>query len=124
MAERARSVQEKFEQRQQNTGELLQELFAELQRNEQRQKEQAEKGFDGLTWYVYQSLKAQGLDDADATSLKIRKAFVDFPTWRVSEQAQRELRRKVTFALYAQLDDPDRVAALVDELFTLLSRTA
>jgi hypothetical protein len=34
----------------------------------------------------------------------------------------RELRKQVTFAIYAELDDLDRVTSLVDELFTLLEK--
>ena len=44
------------------------------------------------------------------------------PNWKQSENALRELRKKVTFAIYAELDDLDRVTALVDELFTLLEK--
>ena len=48
------------------------------------------------------------------------QAFADYPNWKKSESALRELRKKVTFAIFAELDDLHQVAAMVDELFTLL----
>ena len=41
LAERAKAVQESFEDRQVTTAEALNELFAEIQRNEQRKKDKA-----------------------------------------------------------------------------------
>ena len=38
------------------------------------------------------------------------------------ENALRELRKKVTFAIFAETDDLDRVTARVDALFTLLEK--
>ena len=61
--------------------------------------------------------------NAEAVSRKIRQAFGEFPNWRRSESALRELRKKVTFALFAETDDLDRVTAMVDDLFTLLERS-
>ncbi len=77
-----------------------------------------------MVWptFVYRSLLDAGVRTAEAVSHKIREAFVDFPNWRNSDGALSELRKKITFAIVAEMDDPDRVAALVDELFTLLER--
>jgi len=55
-------------------------------------------------------------------SRKIRKAFVEHPNWKKSESALRELRQKVTFAIFAGSDDLEQVTTLVDELFTLLEK--
>ena len=81
MAERARAVQESFESRQSSTEEALVELFKELESNENRKKEQAEKGFDGLTYFVYRTLLDAGIDDAENVSRKIKAGFVDYPNW-------------------------------------------
>ena len=122
MAERARAVQESFENRQTNTAEALAALLEEVETNEARKKQQAEKGFDGLTWFVYRTLIDARIDKAEDVSRRIKAAFVEFPNWKHSENALRELRKQVTFAIYAELDDLDRVTALVDELFTLLEK--
>ncbi|ACH83215.1 type I restriction endonuclease subunit R [Acidithiobacillus ferrooxidans] len=122
MAERARAVQESFESRQTSTAEALAELLREVEGNETRKKEQAEKSFDGLTYFVYRSLLDAKIQNAEAVSRKIRHAFTEFPNWKRSENALRELRKKVTFALFAETEDLDRVTAMVDELFTLLEK--
>ncbi|MEX0708129.1 MAG: HsdR family type I site-specific deoxyribonuclease [Woeseia sp.] len=122
LAERARLVQEGFEKRQTSTQEALDALFEQLGANEQRKKEQAEKGFDSLTYFVYQSLQDAGVGGAEAVSEKIRSAFVDYPNWRQSEASLRESRQKVTFAIAAELEDLDKVVKIVDELFTVLDK--
>jgi type I restriction enzyme R subunit len=122
MAERARAVQESFEQRQTSTAEALAELLREVEGNETRKKEQAEKSFDGLTYFVYRSLLDAKIQNAEAVSRKIRHAFTEFPNWKRSENALRELRKKVTFAIFAETEDLSRVTAMVDELFTLLEK--
>jgi len=122
MAERARAVQEGFENRQTSTAEALAALLEEVETNEARKKQQAEKGFDGLTWFVYRTLLDARIDHAEDVSRRIKAAFVEFPNWKHSENSLRELRKQVTFAIYAELDDLDRVTALVDELFTLLEK--
>ena len=122
MAERAQAVQESFESRQSDTAEALAELFKEVAANEQRKKEQAEKGFDGLTFFVYRTLMDARIEKAEDVSRKIKEAFVEFPNWKKSENALRELRQKVTFAIFAESDDLDQVTTLVDDLFTLLEK--
>jgi type I restriction enzyme R subunit len=123
MAERARLVQESFENRQTSTAEALELLLDEVEKNEARKKEQAEKGLDGMTYFVYRTLVDAAIGNAEAVSHKIKAKFTEYPGWRQSENALRELRKQVTFAIYAETDDLDRVTALVDELFTVLEKT-
>jgi type I restriction enzyme R subunit len=122
MAERARAVQESFEDRQTSTAEALAKLLREVEGNEARKKEQSEKSFDGLTYFVYRSLLDAKIQNAEAVSRKIRQAFTEFPNWKRSENALRELRKKVTFAIFAETDNLEQVTAMVDELFTLLEK--
>jgi type I restriction enzyme R subunit len=122
MAERARAVQEGFENRQKSTSEALEVLLREVEANEVRKQEQRGKSFDGLTYFVYRSLLDADIGNAEAVSRKVREAFDSVPNWRQSESAMRELRNKVTLAMYSDMDDPDRVAAVVDELFALLEK--
>lgn len=122
MADRARAVQEGFENRQVSTAEALETLLKEVTANETRKKEQAEKSFDGLTYFVYRSLLDAKVLNAESVSRNIRQAFADFPNWERSENALRELRKRVTFSIYAETDDLDHVTAIVDDLFSLLER--
>ncbi len=122
MAERAKAVQESYEDRQTSTTEALDSLTKEIEKNEQRKHEQAEKGFDGITYFVYSTLLDAGITEPEEISTKIKAAFVEYPNWVSSEKEYREVRQKATFALYSQLDDLDKVASIVDQLFTLLAK--
>jgi len=122
MAERAQAVQENFENRQTTTAEALESLLREIAANEARKREQAEKGFDGLTYFVYRTLLDAEIGGAEEVSRKIKQAFLLFPNWQKSENSLRELRQKVTFAVLAASNDLDQVTALVDRLFTLLEK--
>ena len=122
LAERAKAVQENYEDRQLETQDALDELLGEIEKNEQRKREQAEKGFDGLTFFVFRTLLDAGVQNADEVSAKIKAAFTEHPNWRSSEAALRELRKEVTFAVYAEEDDLDQVTHIVDNLFSLLEK--
>lgn len=122
MADRAKAVQESFEDRQLSTSETLGDLLAEVDRNEQRKKDQAAKGLDGLTYFVLCKLQDDGVANAEKVSKKVREAFERFPNWRRSEKELRELRKQITFAIYAEEDDADKVTALVDSVFTVLQK--
>ena len=122
MADRARAVQESFEERQTSTEEALEKLLGEIKANEERKKEQARKGFDGLTFFVYRTLLDAKINHADEVSRKIKAAFVAHPNWKKSDAALRELRKQATFAIFAETDDLERVTTLVNELFTLLEK--
>jgi type I restriction enzyme R subunit len=122
MAERAKAIQESFEDRQAATTEVLEELLKLVETNERRKKEQAEKGFDGLTYFVYRTMLDAGLSNAEEVSKKIKAAFVEHAGWKESEKELRELRKKVTFAIFSQEDDLNKVTGMVDELFALVSK--
>jgi type I restriction enzyme R subunit len=123
MAERARLVQEKFEQRQSSTSEALEQLLSELEQNEARKKQQAERGFDSLTFFVYQLLLDANVPNPQAVSARIRSAFLDHPNWSTSEAALRELRQQITFALVAACEQLDQVTPLVEALFSTLAKS-
>ena len=122
MADRARVVQESYEDRQINTQVALTDLLTEIEEDEKRKKEQATKGYDGLTFFVYQTLQDAGSDSADEISERIKTAFSKYPNWQTSEAELRELRKDVTFAIYAEMDDLNQVTKLVDNIFSLLSK--
>jgi type I restriction enzyme, R subunit len=122
MADRAKEVQERYEDRQASTQEALDELFAEIKRHEQRKKSQAEKGYDSLRYFVFTLLQEGSVKGAEGVSAKIAKAFVEHPNWRQSEADLRELRQAVTFAVYAEENDFDQVTRIVDRLFSHLDK--
>jgi type I restriction enzyme R subunit len=123
MADRAKAIQESYEDRQNSTQETLNELFAEIQGNEQRKRQQAEKGYDSLRYFVFTTIREPGVGDAESVSARIAKAFIDHPNWRQSEASLREVRKVVTFAVYAAKDDLDEVSVIVERLLDKLLRS-
>jgi type I restriction enzyme, R subunit len=123
MAERARAVQENFEDRQTGSAEALAELLSEIEKNEQRKKEQAAKGLDGLTYFVLCKLTDDGIPNPASASKKVAAGFARFPNWQRSEAELREVRKQVTFAVYAEDDDIQKVTATVESLFSLLQKS-
>ncbi len=124
LMERAEQVQERYENRQTSTQEAIAELLGELEKENRRKKEQAEKGFDGLSFFVFRTLLDNNIEEenAEKTTIKIKQAFLEFPNWTKSEHELRELRKKVSFAIFAVEDDMAKVTELVDNLFNLLSK--
>lgn len=122
MAERSRAVQEAFEDRQMTTEEALKALQDELELNEQRKKEQSEKGLDGLSYFLFLKLKDEGIADSEAVSAQVRVCFQEHPHWKTSESELRELRSAMTLALYSAEDDLDKVTNIVESIFSLLTK--
>ncbi|MGH8728209.1 MAG: type I restriction endonuclease subunit R [Burkholderiales bacterium] len=122
MAERAKAVKETFEDRQASTEDALGELIEAIERDEQRKREQAARGVDGLTYFVQCKLLDAGVGNPESASKKIREAFSEHSSWKQSEKDLRELRKKVTFAVLAQEDNLDKVTEIVDSLFAVLQK--
>jgi hypothetical protein len=124
LADRAKAIQENYEDRQMSTQAALEELYAEIRRNEAQKRLIAEKGYDSLRYFVFAAMKEAGISDAESVSGKIAEAFVENPHWRESEAELREVRKAMTFAVYAEEDDESKVAAVVDKLIEKLRRTS
>ncbi|GAA4733662.1 type I restriction endonuclease subunit R [Flavisolibacter ginsenosidimutans] len=118
--ERAEAVEENYESRQQSTQEALDEIKKLLEEDLKRRKEQAEKGYDDLTFFVYKTLLERGLKNPEEVTGQIKGEFINHPNWRSSEKELRELRKAIYYAVFAEEDDLDKVAKLVDDLFNHL----
>jgi type I restriction enzyme R subunit len=123
LADRAKAVQESFEDRQTTTAEALAELLKEIEKNEQRKQEQAARGLDGLTYFVLCKLTDDGIPNPEAASRKVAAAFAKHPNWQRSEAELREVRKQATFALFAEENDIGKVTATVEALFNLLHKS-
>lgn len=98
--------------------------------------EQAERGFDGLTYFVYRTLLDEELPNAEDVSRRIKEAFSAFPNWRASEAALRDLRKKslsrwsqasphgAGFPLHASSGDRGRHAARSSPYFGSVQRAS
>jgi type I restriction enzyme R subunit len=118
--ERAEAVEENYESRQLSTQEALEEIRKLYEEDIKRRKEQAEKGFDDLTFFIYKKMLESEINNAEEITKQIKGEFVNHPNWKSSEKELRELRQTVYFALLAEEDDIDKAASLIDELFNHL----
>src|SRR5205814_9032091 len=78
IAERAKAVRDNYEDRQTTTADALADLLKEIERNEQREKEQRAKGLDSLSYFVLTKLTEEKVSKADAVAKNIREAFDQF----------------------------------------------
>lgn len=124
MAERAKAIQEQFEDRQLATREALQSLIAEVEGDQKRQRQQAERGLDDITYYLIEKFLEEDVPNAIQVAAKAGSAFVEHPYWRISESEMREARRKVTYAILFEDDDMENVARIVDDVFSILQKAA
>jgi type I restriction enzyme R subunit len=118
--ERAEAVEENYESSQISTQEALEEIRKLYEQDLIRRKEQAEKGLDDLTFFIYKKMLENEINNAEEITKQIKGEFVNHPNWKTSEKELRELRQAVYFALLAEEDDIDKAANLIDELFNHL----
>lgn len=118
--ERAEAVEESYENRQLSTQQALDELRKLYEEDIKRKKEQAEKGFDGLTFFIYRMLFDKKISNSEEATKKIKAEFTNHPNWKTSEKELRELKKAIYFVLLAEEDDINKATTLVDELFNYL----
>lgn len=123
MADRARAVQEAFEARQDSTEQALEELLSAITKNEQRKQQQAAKGLDSFTYFMLTKFTEETIPNPEKLAAKAREVFEKHPNWKTSEAEMREARKQVTFAIYSEVEELNKVTATVEALFTLLQRS-
>lgn len=122
LAERARLIQQSYEDRQEETQRVIDELLITIENEVNRKKEQKEKGFDGFSSFVYTVLNDKKIKEPEKTTKQIRNIFKNHPHWQESEQGQRELRLEIYGFLTSIEDDMDKCTGFVDYLFDLLDK--
>lgn len=103
--------------------QALENLLATIAKSEARKKEQAVKWLDSFTYFMVSKFTDKGIPNPEKVACKVREAFEKHPNWKTSEAELREARKQVTFAIFAEEDDLDKVTATVEALFTLLQRS-
>lgn len=116
--ERAEAVEENYESRQLSTQEALDEIRKLYEEDIKRRKEQVEKGFDDLTFFIYKKMLESEINNAEEITKQIKREFVNHPNWKTSDKELRELRKQVYFAILSEEVDLDKAANLVEDLFT------
>jgi type I restriction enzyme, R subunit len=121
--ERAEAVEGNYESRQISTQEALEEIRKLYEEDIRRKKEQAEKGFDDLTFFIYKTLLEKEIKNSETITKQIREEFINHPNWKTSEKELRELRQQIYFALLTEDEDLERATVLVEDLFNHLFAT-
>jgi type I restriction enzyme, R subunit len=121
--ERAEAVEGNYESRQISTQEALEEIRKLYEEDTRRKKEQAEKGFDDLTFFIYKTLLEKEIKNSETITKQIREEFINHPNWKTSEKELRELRQQIYFALLTEDEDLERATVLVEDLFNHLFAT-
>ncbi len=120
LQERAAQVEESYEDRQISTQKALDEIKKIYEDDVKRKKEQAEKGFDGLTFFIYRTLLDKDFKKADEITRQIKAEFVNNPNWKTSEKELRDLRKGTYYAVLSEEENIDKAAAIVEDLFNQL----
>ena len=120
LKERAEVVEENYESRQISTQEALEEIRKLYEEDVKRKKDQAEKGFDDLTFFIYKKMVDNEIKNIEEITKQIKEEFVNHPNWKESDKDLRELKQSVYFALLTEIDDIDKVANIIEELFNHL----
>lgn len=120
LQERAAQVEERYEDRQITTQEALEEIKNIYVDDVKRKKEQAEKGFDGLTFFIYRTLLEKGFKKTDEITRQIKVEFVNNPNWKTSEKELRDLRKGAYYAVLSEEENIDKAATIVEDLFNQL----
>jgi len=119
---RAQAVQEHYEERQETTQRVLDELFNIVEGELKRKQEQTEKGIDDLTSYISSVFLKESVPNPDKVAKDVRKIFETYPNWKESDEQIRELRKEVYFVLGALDMDTDKCVKIVEEMFGQLER--
>ena len=122
LAVRAQEIQERYEDRQEETQRVLDELTALVESEIKRKEEQKAKRFDGLASFICTVLADKKIKNPDIATRKIRDTFNEFPHWQISEQEKRELRIALYGVLNEVENDEDKVSGFIDYLFNLLEK--
>lgn len=93
MAERARAVQESFEDRQNSTEGALAELLKQIERDDERKKIQAAKGLDGLSYFVPCKL-TESLTTARPSVERCARHLPNLPSGRAVKRSYGNCGRK------------------------------
>ena len=121
LAERAAAIEDMYEDRQESTQSILDTISNLINQENQRKKEQAEKGLDGLSYFIFKLLTENKFEDAEEKVKEIKKLFVKFPNWKTSEKDSRTLRQETTLILLSGKEMED-VVKLIEYIFSTLQK--
>lgn len=124
IGERAETIVQAFQKRQQNVQEALEALKTLIAEINAAEREFAEQGLEAETFTVYWLLHqhhAVSKETARAVATDLVQTFQAYPHWATSQRQQRELRRALYKVLLRQGIN-EQVLALVNEILDVLAK--
>lgn len=124
---KAQGALERYEDTQDTTNVIVQELIKDLEERLRKQKEQAEMQFDNNVYFLFDRLREAGYEQPEAIAKQAREAFGAHPHWKSSEDETRQIRAKVYGSILKNnsglIDDDNKfneLAGFVDQFFDFL----
>jgi type I restriction enzyme, R subunit len=122
LREKARIALERYEDTQDTTKVIVNELIEDLEERLMKQKEQAALQFDNNVYFLFDKLREGGYQDPETIAKMARESFTAHPHWKTSEDETRQIRAKVYAAIFRSNSeaDVDKVTQFVSEFFDFL----
>ena len=113
---------ERYEDTQDTTDTIVEELIKDLEERLRKQKEQAQMQFDNNVYFLFDKLRDSGYSNAEEIAKQARDAFGAHPHWKGSEDETRQIRAKVYGAIFRNNPDADmdKVTEFVSSFFDFL----
>ena len=122
IGERAQKVADAYQQRQLSIEDALKELTRLLSEAEVAERERRETDLSIEAFFVFWTLKEQGVDGAAEVGRSAEAAFSANPHWRQAAEQEREIRKSLYLELVPRLG-VDQSTTVVDHLLDVLRRS-
>jgi type I restriction enzyme R subunit len=120
LKEKAKQIQDNYEDRIITTEEALEELENLIKENQAKEKVKKEKGFDSMTFFLNSILEESKVEDAERLAKGMNESFIKHKDWKKSEKDARELREELYYTLLSKFDDVDLAYKLIDNIFNII----
>ncbi|MEM4134468.1 MAG: type I restriction endonuclease subunit R [Candidatus Micrarchaeia archaeon] len=120
IGERVEELMQLYKERQKTTEETLEELKHIIEEINQAKKEQAEKGMDGESFFLYWLLGKEKITDAEEKAREMKTILQKYPYWQTSQQHEREVKKEFIGVLLKSFHDPARTIEFINRIVTYL----
>jgi type I restriction enzyme R subunit len=105
IGERAKEISSNFKRGQIKTKEALENLKRLVEEINKAKKERIEKEMSSDVFSVYWILKNEGVEQPEKIAQEIEKLFDEYPHWKISEEYEREIKRKLIKIISEKIKD-------------------
>jgi len=120
LKEKAKEIQDNYEDRIVTTEEALEELENLIKAHHEKEKVKKEKGFNSMAFFLNSILEEKKVEDSEKLAKEMNDAFDKYKDWKKSERDARELREELYMSLLSRMDDVDAAYRIIDDIFNIL----